>query len=632
MARRASVVAGETASSLHGLGMVPIPMERVLSSLQGHNPRGSARPLAAGLLRERPSPIDAAIDALGTDYEEYDPSFYEPPPLRRSTNGESSPLLNTPPRIPRRRHVPESPPGTPLWTAPQLDVPEFPSQSTTEEYSSEGWDDVESLGGHSHDLQDAAEDGVANEYDTDDSFIASDHDSDSDQGGHASLPTICAPLRSSPTRSPPTKRAGAAGSRVPASYLPDARLPNGALAAPVVSRRRNAKAKAPAPVVVPEIVVTQELLDQLSSAPDWQGIITLPEGWGWRDPVDDEDEYDPNSVHVLPADIQGKPFGSRATRRIFATCLTPSRDEFLKCLQYGLKSCKFSSLGLEICPSTGRPHIHCYWHHVDTKSPSVLKGIFPRFNLQNCGGTELQCRAYTSKDGHGFVMNELDFGPGAGARMDLLACGELLLAEGHAGLIKIAHEQPNQYILHHRGMQAIVDFTTAPRNLASPPSVTWIMGRGGSGKTTLARSLSRALEPTHGSVFEMNHLLFPWVEFYRGQKVICIQDIRSVTQRGTRIEPVVFLKMWDVTEYVLERKGGAFQFQGEHFFITCTIHPAEFYQEQRTGIDSSLQFLRRITRVIECEAVDEGSETIYSHREIKRGPRLDPWPLDFSYM
>lgn len=404
---------------------------------------------------------------------------------------------------------------------------------------------------------------------------------------------------------------------------------------PVAPKRRGRKAKASAPALPveygDEITVTEELIAQLVGASGYDGILPLPLTWVWRSEAE-ASPTDPDDQWMLPEEIQGEPAGKRWPRRIFGTLLSPSFQEAVKIMQWGWDKCKFCSIGHEICPTTGRPHIHAYFHHTDTKSLRVMKTAFPRMNFQTCGGTEAQCRAYTSKDGFGLKIHEAEFACGAGKRRDLHACGQLLLSDGVAGLDEIINSNPAQYMRYYRGMEALLDRCIKPRALSSPPQVTWIMGEPGSGKSYLARQLSLALVPTLGPVFEMNHLNLPWVESYNQQRICCIQDLRAVTAKGQRIEPSFFLKMWDVDAMVFERKGGSVQFQGEAFFVTCCIHPAQFYASGN-GIDNPLQFLRRITKIIVCEADGEEVATAtFSHREIKRGPMKNPWPIDFEFV
>ena len=496
-------------------------------------------------------------------------------------------------RRPRRRQVPSE------------ESEDEPEVVDTDEEIEHG----EDLGGHSADERDAAEEG-SDETDEEDwsDFLAPE--------GPIPGPSR---LRRC-TNAQPT-------------FESESELDNISLSGRPVRKSRKAKASAPAlpPEYGDETTVTDELIERIVSSGSYAGILPLPLTWTWRQGPDVA-PLDPDFQWQLPDEIQGEPAGARWPRRVFGTCLTPSLEEAVKIMRWGMEKCKFCSIGHEICPETGRPHIHVYWHHTDTKSLRVMKTAFPRMNFQTCGGTEAQCRAYTSKDGFGLKIHEAEFACGAGKRRDLHACGQLLLSDGVAGLDEIANSNPAQYIRYYRGMEALLTRTIKPRCLSQPPTVTWIMGDPGSGKSYLARRLSSELIPQLGPVFEMNHLNLPWVESYNQERICCIQDLRAVTAKGQRIEPSFFLKMWDVDAMLFERKGGSVQFQGEAFFVTCCIHPSEFYSSGN-GIDNPLQFLRRITRIIVCEAVGETVETAtFSHKDIKRGPMKNPWPLGFEFV
>jgi len=469
----------------------------------------------------------------------------------------------------------------------------------------------EALGGHSDDERDAAEEAAI--YDGDEGEDWSD---------------FLAPEGPIPGPSRLLRQTNAQPSFDYESDLDDLPAP------PVRGNKKGRKAKAASPALPVEfgneVTVTEELIARVIQSGSYDGILDLPLTWLWR-VGPDVIPLDPDFQWQLPDEIQGEPAGSRWPRRVFGTLLSPSIEEAVKIMRWGMDKCKFCSVGHEICPETGRSHMHAYFHHTDTKSLRVMKSAFPRMNFQTCGGNEEQCRAYTSKDGFGLKIHEAEFACGAGKRRDLHSCGQLLLSDGISGLEEIINSNPAQYMRYHRGMEALLDRIIKPRALSTPPRVTWIMGDPGSGKSYLARALSSALIPTLGPVFEMNHLNLPWVESYNQQRICCIQDLRAVTAKGQRIEPSFFLKMWDVDAMVFERKGGSVQFQGEEFFVTCCIHPADFYSAGN-GIDNPLQFLRRITRIIVCEAEGEEVATAtFTHRNIKRGPMKNPWPIDFEF-
>lgn len=396
---------------------------------------------------------------------------------------------------------------------------------------------------------------------------------------------------------------------------------------PAKKRGRKKKEAYVALELMPELTITPEMIAQFEATGQLEGI-PLPPDWSWRSELSAGPAHNPDFQWELPPDIQGNPAGARFPRRVFTTILTPSVTEVIRGLRWGWDKCKFSSGCFEKCPTTGRCHLHFYWHHTDTKSLQVMQNAFPRANFQTCGGTEMQCRAYTSKGGFGFKMHENQFACGAGTRRDLHACGELLLSRGLAGLDEIANDDPSQFIRYSRGMADLLAHTVKPRQLQKPPTVTWFYGESGSGKSYQARQASSALTSTLGPVYEFNHLNHPWVEGYKGEQVITMQDVRAVNGMGIRIEPAMFLKLWDVDPMIVQKKGGFVQFQGSVFFVTCCVHPADFYRSC-SGIDNPLQFLRRITSVVYCECIGDDLETaVFSTRKVKRGPLKNPWPID----
>ena len=557
---------------LHMAGIVPVPLERVLALGRG-NPRGPARgcpPFVSHAERVRRD-INARIDALDPDH-----------------NAPASPSL--------------------------VDANFEDQVSAYDQYVSDTQVDTddeieqgEDLGGLSQDAADRLADDSGEETESHSSFFAPE--------GVGSPPR----LRRSPAAQPQFSDDDDDSFNMVPSVASES-------APPPPSFGRKKKKPYVALELKPEFTITEEWLQAAETAGSFEGI-SLPPEWTWRSELS-AGEFDPDFQWLLPEDIQGNPAGPRYPRRVFCTILTPSMSEALRGLRWGMDKCKFSSGCFERCPTTGRFHMHFYWNHDDTKSLRVMQTAFPRANFQTAGGTEMQCRAYTSKEGFGFKIHEDHFACGAGSRRDLHSCGQHLLTNGYSGLDDIVRDDPGQFMRYFRGMGALLEHTVLPRHLLSPPKVTWFYGEAGSGKSFSARTASSALVPSLGPVFDYNHLNHPWVENYKQERIIVMQDIRAVGGTGLRIEPSVFLKMWDVDAYVVQKKGSSYQFQGEAFFVTCCIHPAEFYRAG-PGIDNPLQFLRRISEVILCEVEGEDLETaVFSQRKLKRGSLKDPWPAD----
>jgi hypothetical protein len=125
-------------------------------------------------------------------------------------------------------------------------------------------------------------------------------------------------------------------------------------------------------------------------------------------------------------------------------------------------------------------------------------------------------------------------------------------------------------------------------------------------------------------MYEWNVGNFPWFDGYQQEKVMLLNEFRVTTSRGAKIPMDTWCKMWDVLGFRCEVKGTMTQLQCSHFFITCTQHPRSMYEE--TASEPTLQFLRRITKVILCQRTGEEGAFEYSQRDLGRA--TDPMPFD----
>lgn len=308
------------------------------------------------------------------------------------------------------------------------------------------------------------------------------------------------------------------------------------------------------------------------------------------------------------------PFGGRGSRRWFGTLNKPSVLELTALCQWLQETAVYACGELEMVSTL---HFQFYFRMKDAKSFRALKNL--RFLkhawLATAKGTEEQCRKYCGKDGRLVEWHKDKMSPGQGARTELKEYATRILQNGSSAIVQMARENPMAYVYHATGWHRLAMLEDHGRRLASPPQVTVVIGQSGTGKSTLVRRLcdeQLQLRPDT-RVYDWNHSVYPWFPDYQDQKIWMCNDFRPQNAKGQPIPMVLFCKMFDVDACKVEDKGGYSNLQCDTFFMSCIVHPKDWYAE--CANEPVKQLLRRITAVYEC--YKEGDE--FKHRLIGNG-------------
>jgi len=245
----------------------------------------------------------------------------------------------------------------------------------------------------------------------------------------------------------------------------------------------------------------------------------------------------------------------------------------------------------EVAPSTGTNHLQIYIELKQRKSLKQLKAIPPlgKCHIEARKGTQAEAVTYCKgfkkdgslKEGSSGHFVEVGTARQQGARIDLDSCREMALAEGMRAVTRSF------------GAQAIKTaslFLTYNEDCRSwKPSVTWVTGATGTGKSLLAWTCLRG---QFGSDVYHKKCGSRWWDGYDGHKGVVIDDFRGSWWKLTEM-----LSLLDRYPKMVEVKGGWRQFKPRSVFVTSILAPQDVYHVVELGQEPIQQLLRRIDRV-----------------------------------
>lgn len=160
----------------------------------------------------------------------------------------------------------------------------------------------------------------------------------------------------------------------------------------------------------------------------------------------------------------------------------------------------------------------------------------------------------------------------------------------------IARKHTKTYIKYPSGINSLVEFFRAPRNVQKPPEVFWFFGPTGTGK-------SRAVFDIVGDTAYWKSAAHKWWDGYYDQTDVVIDDYRPDFCTFTEL-----LRILDRYTHQVEYKGGVRQLKAERIFITCPHNPRETWIHQQSERIDQLE--RRITTVQEFKTDPTVFETL----------------------
>lgn len=265
-------------------------------------------------------------------------------------------------------------------------------------------------------------------------------------------------------------------------------------------------------------------------------------------------------------------------RNAVFTCNNWSEDhiEKLKALPH-VRYCCF---GKEFAPTTGTPHLQGYIQFSTKVRLNSLKKKLKGFWVEMAHGNLESNQVYTKK-GDNFI--EWGKPKVQGKRTDLEKVYNHIREKG--SMKKLLNDlNPNlqQIRVAEKHLQYCEDM------IDWKPDVTYITGKSGTGKSTLARQLA-------GAEYYRKCSSDKWFDGYDNQEVIILDDFRDSWMSLSDL-----LNLLDYGSRRIEYKGGSRWCRAKHIIITSIIPPDCIYRftgEERHQID------RRITKTILLDKV-----------------------------
>lgn len=238
--------------------------------------------------------------------------------------------------------------------------------------------------------------------------------------------------------------------------------------------------------------------------------------------------------------------------------------------------CRYTIIGKEICPSTGKQHLQGYIQYDNAKTMTSIKKStkINRIHLEIAKGSTDQNQQYCKKE-NDFI--EIGKAKQQGQRNDI-------------------HTIKNAIINDNATMREIIPIATSIQSIRMAeiclkyyepkrdwkPYVEWFYGATGTGKTKRAHD---KLEEPYVSMDTGQ-----WWEGYDAHEHVIIDDMRKDFMKFHQL-----LKLLDRYPYQIECKGGSRQFLAKHIIITSAYHPQQLFNTR----EDIQQLIRRIDNIEE---------------------------------
>lgn len=237
--------------------------------------------------------------------------------------------------------------------------------------------------------------------------------------------------------------------------------------------------------------------------------------------------------------------------------------------------------------ANGTLHLHAYIEAKKKHKFTWWKKRFPLAHIE-CSRNREKSRAYCMKaqtrvDGPWELGNFVQ----GQRRPNELAEVARALAAGDRNLIDVARQNPDVYVRHHRGLQALI--AAIPQERPDPPRVELLYGPPGCGKSRTARLGSAGIDYWASPIGSGIH----WYDGYNGQEVAILDDFDG---RRSEVKLSTLLQLLDRYPVQVPVKGGFTWWYPRVIFITTNLHPSTWFDF--TGRESQfLALQRRITAV-----------------------------------
>lgn len=255
---------------------------------------------------------------------------------------------------------------------------------------------------------------------------------------------------------------------------------------------------------------------------------------------------------------------------------TDDDEEF--CFCYLPDYFEYVIYGLEV-GENGTPHIQGYLYDSSRPVFSKIKKLLPRAHIENAKGSPQQNIKYCSKDGDFYEMGSV---PSQGKRNDFEDIKEMI-DEG-SSLLDIARTHFSTFTRYNKGFKLYQDLLSQPRDPNHPPTVLWLWGATGVGKTAYAYE-------NFNTVYIKDHT--QWWDGYHHQEAIVIDDFDGKWPFRD------LLRLLDRYPYQGQTKGSYIHINSPTIIITCDRPPKDVYDHVEPH--ELAQLTRRISSIRKLE-------------------------------
>lgn len=261
---------------------------------------------------------------------------------------------------------------------------------------------------------------------------------------------------------------------------------------------------------------------------------------------------------------------------------------------------KFCFAAQEHGEGDGTPHLQGYAELTKQTAFNIIKAALPRAHIEKRKGSAKQALAYCKKgqqshaqwttfgeSGEDFGKNlVIKFESGSlstqGKRSDL----EQPIQDIQEGkrLKDVATDFPVEFVKFSKGLQALYELNSKPRDMSVPKEVIVHFGPTGTGKTyTALKSFPEA--------HKQDATMGGWWDGYDRHEVVIIDEFRAQIPFGA------LLQILDVYPLKLQVKGTHTQLVADKIIITAPEHPVNWYKSLDVNDGKLDQLKRRITAI-----------------------------------
>lgn len=280
--------------------------------------------------------------------------------------------------------------------------------------------------------------------------------------------------------------------------------------------------------------------------------------------------------------------GTRLRRFVF-TLNNYTELELAEAKQAIIDNCSWGIIGRETGDSN-TPHLQGAAILLKQMTFTAVRKLFPRAHIETMRGTPEQSLDYCSKQDVNAWMHGLL--PNPGKRKDLDEVADAISKGASMRDISVSH--PTSVIKYSRGITILRSLRANPRNPNNPPSIYWLFGPTGTGKTRSAWNWGCSTFGEEETVIIADQSLH-WFDGYDGQKCAIIDDFRS---KGVSF--AFLLQVLDRYPLQVPFKGGFVNWCPEVIFITTPYSVEASFITRKTHLPEDIrQLKRRLTAIVE---------------------------------